>query len=38
MRTKIDADLVEAFAWRVPGVVSVDCSELTVESDDRERV
>lgn len=38
VRTKIDADLVEAFAWRVPGVVSVDCSELTVESDDRERV
>ena len=35
--TRTEAELVEAFAWRVPGVVSVDCSELTWESDDRAR-
>ena len=33
--TRTDADLIKAFAWRVPGVVSVDCSELTWEADDR---
>lgn len=35
MRT--EAELIEASAWRIPGVVSVDCSELTWESDDRAR-
>jgi CBS-domain-containing membrane protein len=33
--TRTDADLIEAFAWRLAGVVSVDCSQLTWESDDR---
>lgn len=33
--TRTEVDLVEAFAWRIPGVVSVDCSELTWEADDR---
>lgn len=35
VRTRTDADLIQAFAWRVPGVVSVDCSELSWEADDR---
>ena len=29
VESKIAAELVEAVAWRVPGVVSVDCSEVT---------
>jgi CBS domain-containing protein len=33
MRT--EAELIEAFSWRVPGVVSVDCSELRWKADDR---
>lgn len=33
--TRTEAELVEAFAWRVPGVVTVDCSELRWETDDR---
>jgi CBS domain-containing protein len=33
--TLTEAELVEAFAWRVPGVVSVDCSGLEWETDDR---
>ena len=32
--TRTEAELIEAFAWRVPGVVSVDCSELSWEADD----
>ena len=35
VRTRTEAELIEAFAWRIPGVVSVDCSELTWEADDR---
>jgi hypothetical protein len=35
--TRAEAELVEAFTWRVPGVVGVDCSELTWETDDRAR-
>jgi CBS domain-containing protein len=34
--TRTEAELVEAFAWRIPGVVSVDCSGLAWETDDRE--
>jgi CBS domain-containing protein len=37
VETRAEAELVEAFAWRVPGVVGVDCSELTWETDDRAR-
>ena len=33
--TRTDAELVEAFSWRVPGVVSVNCSELAWERDDQ---
>ena len=33
--TRTDADLTEAFAWRLAGVVTVDCSGLRWESDDR---
>ena len=33
--TRTDADLIEAFAWRLAGVVTVDCSGLRWESDDR---
>lgn len=33
--TRTEAELVEAFAWRVPGVVSVDCSGVSWEADDR---
>jgi CBS domain-containing protein len=33
--TRSEAQLVDAFAWRVPGVVSVDCSDLRWKSDDR---
>jgi CBS domain-containing protein len=33
--TRTEAELIEAFAWRVPGVVTVDCSELRWETDDR---
>jgi CBS domain-containing protein len=32
--TRTERQLVEAFAWRVPGVVSVDCSRLAWETDD----
>jgi CBS domain-containing protein len=35
VETRTEADLVEAFAWRVPGVVSVDCSGLAWKTDDR---
>jgi CBS domain-containing protein len=35
VKTRTEAELVEAFAWRVPGVVSVDCSGVTWEADDR---
>jgi CBS domain-containing protein len=35
--TRSEADLVDAFAWRIPGVVSVDCSGLGWETDDRAR-
>jgi signal-transduction protein with cAMP-binding, CBS, and nucleotidyltransferase domain len=35
VRTRTDAELIEAFTWRLAGVVSVDCSGLTWESDDR---
>lgn len=35
--TRTTADLLEAFAWRVPGVVSVDLSGLAWEVDDRAR-
>jgi CBS domain-containing protein len=35
--TRTAADLVEAFAWRVPGVVAVDRSELEWVTDDRAR-
>lgn len=35
VETRTQADLVEAFAWRVPGVVSVDCSGLAWTTDDR---
>jgi CBS domain-containing protein len=35
VRTRSEAELVDAFAWRVPGVVTVDCSDLSWESDDR---
>ena len=31
------AQLVEAFAWRIPGVVSVDCSDVSWHVDDRAR-
>jgi CBS domain-containing protein len=34
VRTRTLAELIEAFAWRVLGVVSVDCSELSWEVDD----
>jgi CBS domain-containing protein len=37
VETRTVAELIEAFAWRVPGVVSVDCSDLTWEDDDRSR-
>jgi CBS domain-containing protein len=37
VETRTDAGLVEAFAWRVPGVVAVDCSALNWEIDDRAR-
>jgi CBS domain-containing protein len=37
VETKTIAELIEAFAWRVPGVVTVDCSEVTWKADDRER-
>lgn len=37
VRTRSEAELVDAFAWRVPGVVTVDCSDLSWESDDRAR-
>jgi CBS domain-containing protein len=33
--TRTEAELIEAFAWRLPGVVTVDCSGLLWESDDR---
>jgi CBS domain-containing protein len=33
--TRTEAELIEAFAWRVPGVVTVDCSGLRWETDDR---
>jgi CBS domain-containing protein len=33
--TRTEAELIEAFAWRLPGVVTVDCSGLVWESDDR---
>ena len=33
--TRTEADLIEAFAWRLAGVVTVDCSGLRWESDDR---
>jgi CBS domain-containing protein len=36
VETRTEAELVEAFAWRVPGVVSVDCSGLAWRTDDRE--
>ncbi|HXV57404.1 MAG TPA: CBS domain-containing protein [Gaiellaceae bacterium] len=32
--TRTERQLVEAFAWRVPGVVSVDCARLGWETDD----
>ena len=35
VETRTEADLVEAFAWRVPGVVSVDCFGLAWDVDDR---
>jgi CBS domain-containing protein len=35
VETRTEAELVEAFAWRVPGVVSVDCSGLAWKTDDR---
>jgi CBS domain-containing protein len=35
--TWTEAELVEAFAWRVMGVVAVDCSALRWETDDRSR-
>jgi CBS domain-containing protein len=35
VETRTEAELVEAFAWRVPGVVSVDCSGLAWTTDDR---
>jgi predicted transcriptional regulator len=35
--TRTEAQLVEAFAWRVMGVVAVDCSALRWETDDRSR-
>lgn len=31
------AQLIEAFAWRIPGVVSVDCSDLMWRTDDRKQ-
>jgi CBS domain-containing protein len=37
VETRTIADLIEAFAWRVPGVVTVDCSGLTWKNDDRAR-
>ena len=33
--TRTEVDLIEAFAWRLAGVVTVDCSGLCWESDDR---
>jgi CBS domain-containing protein len=33
--TRTVAELIEAFVWRVPGVVTVDRSRLTWETDDR---
>jgi len=33
--TRTEAELIEAFCWRVPGVVSVDCTELSWEADDQ---
>jgi len=33
--TRTEAELIEAFSWRVPGVVSVDCSELRWKADDQ---
>jgi CBS domain-containing protein len=35
VRTRTDADFVEAFAWRLAGVVTVDCSGLAWQDDDR---
>ena len=35
VKTRTEAQLVDAFAWRVPGVVTVDCSDLRWETDDR---
>jgi CBS domain-containing protein len=35
VRTRTEAELIEAFAWRLVGVVSVDCAQLAWESDDR---
>ncbi len=35
VRTRTEAELVDAFAWRLAGVVTVDCSGLVWESDDR---
>ena len=37
VETKTVAELIEAYAWRVPGVVSVDCTGLTWEVDDHAR-
>jgi CBS domain-containing protein len=33
--TRTEVGLIEAFAWRLAGVVTVDCSGLSWESDDR---
>jgi CBS domain-containing protein len=33
--TKMMAELIEALVWRVPGVVTVDCSDVTWKVDDR---
>ena len=35
VESKTIAQLIEAFAWRIPGVVSVDCSGVTWHVDDR---
>jgi CBS domain-containing protein len=35
VKEKIDAELIESFAWRLPGVVTVDCSGLVWAGDDR---
>jgi CBS domain-containing protein len=37
VETRTIAELIEAFAWRVPGVVTVDSSGLTWKTDDRAR-